>query len=124
METTLLFKTTLILTFELSIAFCLCIYFLKAAKKAALSGKDFFGIHFTHAVNMNNELDLIPDPTRSIEYPRKMSKLVDKPEYKWKKAQRTHQIMQVITSLISSMIPVMFYLLHKHQVVLVLHQQH
>ena len=75
METTLLFKTTLILTFELSIAFGLCIYFLKAAKKAALSGKDFFGIHFTHAVNMNNELDLIPDPTRSIEYPRKMSKL-------------------------------------------------
>ena len=71
METTLLFKTTLILTFELSIAFGLCIYFLKAAKKAALSGKDFFGIHFTHAVSMNNELDLIPDPTRSIEYPRK-----------------------------------------------------
>ena len=88
METTLLFKTTLILTFELSIAFGLCIYFLKAAKKAALSGKDFFGIHFTHAVNMNNELDLIPDPTRSIEYPRKMSKLVDKPEYKWKNLKK------------------------------------
>ena len=35
METTLLFKTTLILTFELSIAFGLCIYFLKAAKKAS-----------------------------------------------------------------------------------------
>ena len=88
METTLLFKTTLILTFELSIAFGLCIYFLKAAKRAALSGKDFFGIHFTHAVNMNNELDLIPDPTRSIEYPRKMSKLVDKPKYKWKNPKK------------------------------------
>jgi len=36
METTLLFKTTLILTFELSIAFGLCIYFLKAAKKAGI----------------------------------------------------------------------------------------
>ena len=37
---------------------------------------------------MNNELDLIPDPTRSIEYPRKMSKLVDKPEYKLKNPKK------------------------------------
>ena len=74
METTLLFKTTLILTFELSIAFGLCIYFLKAAKKLAMSGKPFLGIHFRHAVNMNNEIDLIPDPTKSIDYPRKLSK--------------------------------------------------
>ena len=74
METTLLFKTTLILTFELSIAFGLCIYFLKAAKKLAMSGKPFLGIHFRHAVNMNNEIDLIPDPTKSIDYPRKLTK--------------------------------------------------
>ena len=74
METTLLFKTTLILTFELGIAFGLCIYFLKAAKKLAISGKPFLGIHFRHAVNMNNEIDLIPDPTKSIDYPRKLSK--------------------------------------------------
>ncbi len=70
--------------------------FSKAAKKAALSGKDFFGIHFTHAVNMNNELDLIPDPTRSIEYPRKMSKLVDKPEYKWKNPKKKETEWSVV----------------------------
>ena len=74
METTLLFKTTLILTFELGIVFGLCIYFLKAAKKLVMSGKPFLGIHFRHAVNMNNEIDLIPDPTKSIDYPRKLSK--------------------------------------------------
>ncbi len=74
METTLLFKTTLILTFELGIVFGLCIYFLKTAKKLVMSGKPFLGIHFRHAVNMNNEIDLIPDPSKSIDYPRKLSK--------------------------------------------------
>ena len=75
METTLLFKTTLILTFELSIAFGLCIYFLKAAKKLAIVGKPFLGIHFRHSVNMNNEIDLIPDATKAINYPRKLTKV-------------------------------------------------
>ena len=75
METTLLFKTTLILTFELSIAFGLCIYFLKAAKKLSMSGKPFLGIHFRHSVNMNNEIDLIPDATKAINYPRELTKV-------------------------------------------------
>ena len=75
METTLLFKTTLILTFELSIALGLCIHFLKAAKKLAIVGKPFLGIHFRHSVNMNNEIDLIPDATKAINYPRKLSKV-------------------------------------------------
>lgn len=74
METSLLFKTTLILTFELSIAFGLCIHFLKAAKKLALAGKPFLGIHFRHSVNMNNEIDLIPDASKAIDYPRKLTK--------------------------------------------------
>ena len=74
METTLLFKTTLILTFELSIAFGLCIYFLKVAKKLAIVGKPFLGIHFRHSVNMNNEIDLIPDASKAIDYPRKLTK--------------------------------------------------
>ena len=77
METTLLFKTMIILTFELSIAFGLCIYSLKAAKRAALAGKPFFGIDFTLAVNMKNEIDLIPDSSRNVKYPRKMTKFVE-----------------------------------------------
>ena len=79
METTLLFKTMIILIFELSIAFGLCIYCLRAAKRAALAGKPFFGIDFTLAVNMNNEVDLIPDSSRNIQYPRKMTKFVEVP---------------------------------------------
>ena len=51
-----------------------CIYFLKAAKKLAIVGKPFLGIHFRHSVNMNNEIDLIPDATKAINYPRKLTK--------------------------------------------------
>ncbi len=79
METTLLFKTMIILTFELSIAFGLCIYCLRAAKRAALAGKPFFGIDFTLAVNMKNEIDLIPDSSRNVKYPRKMENLLKFP---------------------------------------------
>ena len=66
METTLLFKTMIILTFELGSAFGLCIYSLTAAKRASLAGKPFFGIDFTMAVNMKNEIDLIPDSIQSM----------------------------------------------------------
>ena len=88
METTLLFKTTLILTFELGIAFGLCIYLLKAAKRAALAEKPFFGVYFRLAVNMKNEIDLIPDATRVIEYPRTMEKQVIKPKEEWKNPRK------------------------------------
>ena len=88
METTLLFKTTLILTFELGIAFGLCIYLLKAAKRAALAGESFCGVYFRLAVNMKNEIDLIPDATRQIEYPRTLQKQVIKPVEEWKNPTR------------------------------------
>ena len=50
---------------------------MKAAKRAALAGKPFFGIDFTLAVNMKNEIDLIPDSSRNVKYPRKMTKFVE-----------------------------------------------
>ena len=94
METTLLFKTMIILTFELSIAFGLCIYSLQAAKRAALAGKPFFGIDFTLAVNMKNEIDLIPDSSRNVKYPRKMTKFVEVPI-----EERKNQVKKEYTTL-------------------------
>ena len=94
METTLLFKTMIILTFELSIAFGLCMYSLKAAKRAALAGKPFFGIDFKLAVNMKNEIDLIPDSSRNVKYPRKMTKFVEVPI-----EERKNQVKKEYTTL-------------------------
>ena len=99
METTLLFKTMIILTFELSIAFGLCIYSLKAAKRAALAGKPFFGIDFTLAVNMKNEIDLIPDSSRNVKYPRKMTKFVEVPiEERKEPAKKEYTTLEVSAS--------------------------
>ena len=99
METTLLFKTMIILTFELSIAFGLCIYSLKAAKRAALAGKPFFGIDFTLAVNMKNEIDLIPDSSRNVKYPRKMTKFVEVPiEERKNQAKKEYTTLEVFAS--------------------------
>ena len=99
METTLLFKTMIILTFELSIAFGLCIYSLQAAKRAALAGKPFFGIDFTLAVNMKNEIDLIPDSSRNVKYPRKMTKFVEVPiEERKNKVKKEYTTLDVFAS--------------------------
>ena len=99
METTLLFKTMIILTFELSIAFGLCIYCLRAAKRAALAGKPFFGIDFTLAVNMKNEIDLIPDSSRNVKYPRKMEKFIEVPiEERKNPAKKEYKTLEVFAS--------------------------
>ena len=99
METTLLYKTMIILTFELSIAFGLCIYSLQAAKRAALAGKPFFGIDFTLAVNMKNEIDLIPDSSRNVKYPRKMTKFVEVPiEERKNQVKKEYTTLEVFAS--------------------------
>ena len=99
METTLLFKTMIILTFELSIAFGLCIYSLQAAKRAALAGKPFFGIDFNLAVNMKNEIDLIPDSSRNVKYPRKMTKFVEVPiEERKNQVKKEYTTLEVFAS--------------------------
>ena len=99
METTLLFKTMIILTFELSIAFGLCIYSLQAAKRAALAGKPFFGIDFTLAVNMKNEIDLIPDSSRNVKYPRKMTKFAEVPiEERKNQVKKEYTTLEVFAS--------------------------
>ena len=60
LETTLLFKTMLILCGQLFIVLGTCFYCIRAARKAYENNTTFFGLSFRGAVNMNNELDLIP----------------------------------------------------------------
>ena len=46
MESSLYFKTALILTIQLGIIFFGCYYFIKKARDAYLQNIPFFGIHF------------------------------------------------------------------------------
>jgi FtsH-binding integral membrane protein len=60
METSLYFKTALILSIQLGIVFIGCFYFLKRARQCYMDGLPLFGIRFIGKKNSRGELDLIP----------------------------------------------------------------
>ena len=66
MESSLYFKTALILTIQLGIIFVGCYYFIKKARDAYLQNIPFFGIHFDGKDNSRGELDLIPIPPEQL----------------------------------------------------------
>jgi len=70
METSLYFKTLLILSIQLGIIFVGCFYFLKKAKESYIQGVPFLGLEFIGKKNSRGELDLIPinpDPINEDE---------------------------------------------------------
>ena len=72
-ETTLFLKTIIILAAQLGLSLATCFYCLKSARKAYENNTTFFGLSFRGAVNMNNELDLIPYTEIPKIFPVKMS---------------------------------------------------
>ena len=59
-ETTLLFKTMLILSSQLGLVLLGCFYFIKGAHYAYENNTTLFGFKFRGSVNMKNQLDLVP----------------------------------------------------------------
>ena len=70
METSLYFKTALILATQLGIIFVGCFFLISAAKKAYMKGRLFFGIEFIGRKNSRGELDLIPIEQAPIIKPK------------------------------------------------------
>ena len=60
MESSLYFKTALILSSQLGIIFAGCFFLISSAKRAYKDGRTFFGIEFIGRKNSRGELDLIP----------------------------------------------------------------
>jgi FtsH-binding integral membrane protein len=60
METSLYFKTALILSIQLGIIFIGCYYFIKKARDAYQQNIPFLGIRFEGKDNSRGELDLVP----------------------------------------------------------------
>ena len=60
LETTLIFKTMLILSSQLGLVLLGCFYFIKNAHYAYENNTTFFGFRFRGSVNMKNQLDLVP----------------------------------------------------------------
>ena len=63
METSLIFKTFLILGFQLSLVFGICLWVIKMSRKAAFANSKFMGVTFNEGTNSRGELDLQPDDT-------------------------------------------------------------
>lgn len=77
-ETTLLFKTILILSGQIGIVFGIAYFLIKRAKYAFENNTKLFGYSFRGAMNMNKELDLVPFIESPSNYPVDMTKTIKK----------------------------------------------
>ena len=75
-ETTLLFKTMVILSGQIGIVFGLAYFIIQKAKVAFENKTKLFGYSFRGAMNMNKELDLVPYIESPKKFPVFMTKLV------------------------------------------------
>ena len=78
METTLLFKTIMILSGQIGIVFGIAYFLIKRAKYAFENNTKLFGYSFRAAMNMNKELDLVPYMESPSNYPIDMTKTIKK----------------------------------------------
>ena len=71
-ETSLLFKTIIILSIQLGLVLAVCFYCLNRARVAYETNTSFLGLYFKGAVNMNRKLDLIPYRKVKETFPKRM----------------------------------------------------
>ncbi len=70
-ETSLLFKTLVILSGQLGIIIATCFYCLKRARIAYETNTSFMGLYYKGAVNLKRKLDLIPYRKVKETFPKK-----------------------------------------------------
>ena len=74
LETTLLFKTMMILAGQVGIVFGLSYFCIKGARWAYENDTSFLGYYYRGAMNMNRQLDLVPYKKAPTKYPVEMTK--------------------------------------------------
>ena len=82
LETTLLFKTMLILSAQVGIVFGLCYFCIKGARWAYENNTSFAGYYYRASMNMNRQLDLVPYMKAPDTYPVEMIKEFKEPDEK------------------------------------------
>jgi FtsH-binding integral membrane protein len=98
-ETSLLFKTMVILSAQIGIVFGLAYFIIKQAQVAYKNGTKLFGYSFRGAMNMNRELDLVPYHESPKNYPATMSKVVEEHfDNETKKMIPEHTLTQKVNS--------------------------
>ena len=76
LETSLFFKTMLILCGQLTVVLGTCFYCIREARRAYENNTSFAGIHFRGSMNMNKQLDLVPYTAAPEQYPSEMCKQI------------------------------------------------
>ena len=90
METTLLFKTMVILSGQIGIVFGIAYFLIKRAKYAYENNTKLFGYSFRAAMNMNKELDLVPFIESPSNYPVDMTKTIKKNYVEYVDTKKAH----------------------------------
>ena len=76
LETSLFFKTMLILCGQLTVVLGTCFYCIREARRAYENNTSFAVIHFRGSMNMNKQLDLVPYTKAPEHYPSEMRKQI------------------------------------------------
>ena len=93
-ETSLLFKTIVILSMQLGLVLFSCFYFLRKAKEAYQNNTTLLGLSFRGSVNMKGKLDLIPFVKQKDTFPKRMSMYVDKNNTLIKEAKNQDEVIK------------------------------
>ena len=95
-ETSLLFKTIVILSIQLGLVLFSCFYFLRKAKEAYQKNTTLLGLSFRGSVNMKGKLDLIPFVKQKETFPKRMDMYVDKNETLIKEAKDQDEVIKLM----------------------------
>ena len=95
-ETSLLFKTIVILSMQLGLVLFSCFYFLRKAKEAYQNNTTLLGLSFRGSVNMKGKLDLIPFVKQKDTFPKRMSMYVDKNNTLIKEAKNQDEVIKLM----------------------------
>ena len=93
-ETSLLFKTIVILSMQLGLVLLSCFYFLRKAKEAYQKNTTLLGLSFRGSVNMKGKLDLIPFVKQKDTFPKRMSMYLDKNNTLIKEAKNQDEVIK------------------------------
>ena len=93
-ETSLLFKTIVILSMQLGLILFSCFYFLRKAKEAYQKNTTLLGLSFRGSVNMKGKLDLIPFVKQKDTFPKRMSMYLDKNNTLIKEAKNQDEVIK------------------------------
>ena len=94
--TSLIFKTLVILSFQLGIVLMMCFYCLNRAKNAYENNTTFMGLLFRGSVNMKGKLDLIPYLEIKKDFPKPMEKYEDNDTVLHEVAKNQDEVIELL----------------------------